>query len=206
MNSLLKIVLPWSGYCLLHSVLISLPVTNYIESKLPRLHRYYRLIYNIQSIVLLAFLVLYTRKFHDTPFFTWEGYLQIIQIVILLTGIMLLYSGSRNYSFSSFIGLSQIKSGNKNNLIKQEDEITIKGIHKYIRHPFYTAVIFIIWARNLDYTVLAVNLVLSIYVIIGTYLEERKLILILGNSYRNYRKSVSMFFPVKWILKKIINK
>lgn len=56
-----------------------------------------------------------------------------------------------------------------------------------------------IWATNLDATAVIVNIILSVYVIVGTLLEERKLIREFGDEYREYQKKVSMLFPVKWI-------
>jgi len=57
----------------------------------------------------------------------------------------------------------------------------------------------LIWATNLDATAVIVNIILSVYVIVGTLLEERKLIREFGDEYREYQKKVSMLFPVKWI-------
>lgn len=60
-----------------------------------------------------------------------------------------------------------------------------------------------IWATNLDITFLIVNCILSIYVIMGTILEEQKLVEEFGDEYRAYQKKVSMLFPMKWILNKM---
>jgi protein-S-isoprenylcysteine O-methyltransferase Ste14 len=40
--------------------------------------------------------------------------------------------------------------------------------------------------------------VLSAYLVIGTLLEERKLVLEFGDKYREYQRQVSMFIPLKW--------
>jgi hypothetical protein len=41
--------------------------------------------------------------------------------------------------------------------------------------------------------------------IVGTYLEEKKLIGELGEKYLAYQKRVSMLIPYKWLKSKIIN-
>jgi protein-S-isoprenylcysteine O-methyltransferase Ste14 len=46
-------------------------------------------------------------------------------------------------------------------------------------------------------------MVISAYFIIGTILEERKLLLEFGERYREYQKNVSMFIPYKWLKTKI---
>ena len=81
----------------------------------------------------------------------------------------------------------------------------ISGILSVIRHPWYTASILIIWTRHLDVSALIVNLILTLYLIIGTYLEEQKLIDELGDEYRLYQKNVSMLFPFKWLKLRIIS-
>jgi protein-S-isoprenylcysteine O-methyltransferase Ste14 len=53
---------------------------------------------------------------------------------------------------------------------------------------------------------LIVNCILTIYLIIGTILEERKLVLVMGDAYRDYQKRVSMLIPCKWILSKFTPK
>jgi protein-S-isoprenylcysteine O-methyltransferase Ste14 len=45
--------------------------------------------------------------------------------------------------------------------------------------------------------------VLSLYLVIGAFLEERKLLKEFGDDYRLYKNRVSMLFPWKWIKKKL---
>jgi len=48
------------------------------------------------------------------------------------------------------------------------------------------------------------NLILTSYLIVGTYLEEKKLVREFGENYRNYQKKVSMLIPYTWLKKLII--
>jgi hypothetical protein len=41
--------------------------------------------------------------------------------------------------------------------------------------------------------------VLSAYLVVGTLLEERKLVIEFGEESRRYQSRVSMFIPVKWL-------
>lgn len=52
-------------------------------------------------------------------------------------------------------------------------------------------------------TVLVGNGVLTVYIVVGTLLEERKLVHEFGDAYRNYQSRVSMFLPLKWIRRRI---
>jgi len=48
-----------------------------------------------------------------------------------------------------------------------------------------------------------INIVLTLYFVVGTILEERKLLLQYSEKYREYQKNVSMFIPYKWVKDKI---
>ena len=59
----------------------------------------------------------------------------------------------------------------------------------------YLALIIFLWCQTYRVTDIIVNTVLTIYVIIGTFLEERKLILEFGDTYLKYQKEVPMLIP-----------
>jgi protein-S-isoprenylcysteine O-methyltransferase Ste14 len=109
--------------------------------------------------------------------------------------------GSRCYNFGQFSGLAQIKEGTNNNLINKTGSLSTRGILGVVRHPFYAGIFPLIWSNDLDITALITNIILSVYVLIGTLLEEHKLIEEFGDTYRNYQQKVSMLFPLKWIKK-----
>jgi len=43
------------------------------------------------------------------------------------------------------------------------------------------------------------NGVLTVYIVVGTLLEEQKLVHEFGDAYRSYQRRVSMFVPLHWI-------
>jgi protein-S-isoprenylcysteine O-methyltransferase Ste14 len=63
----------------------------------------------------------------------------------------------------------------------------------------------IVWARDLSLLTILINIVITCYFIIGTYLEERKLLRLYGGQYREYQAKVSMFFPYKWLKARILH-
>lgn len=192
----------WIIYCVLHSGLITNTVTLFLKQKFGDKYRYYRIFYNIFAIITLIPVVIYTYSIRQSPFFHWEGYLLPIRYVLLATGLLILYDGSRHYDMLTFLGVKQIGEKVTHNLINTSGKIDSTGILGMIRHPFYSASILILWINNLDVSILIVNLILSLYLIIGTFLEERKLIREFGDEYSDYQKRVSMLFPIKWIFKR----
>lgn len=193
----------WISFCVLHSGLISITFTRFLQRKTGDYFRYHRLFYNIFSIVTLFPVIVYSLSIKQEPFFVWTGYLLVVKYLLLFTGILFFVMGARNYSASQFLGLAQIKDGTNHNLMNKSGKLSSRGILGVVRHPFYAGIFPLLWSGDLDAAALIINIILSIYVLIGTLLEERKLILEFGDSYRQYQQRVSMLFPLIWLKKKL---
>jgi len=118
--------------------------------------------------------------------------------LIQLTGALLFAAALRHYSFLHLLGVRQILDVDRP--AAAPGRIVSTGVLGLIRHPFYSGALLLFWAQDLDGTRLMVNIILTVYVVIGTRLEERKLIREFGNEYIAYQKRVSMFFPWKWLM------
>jgi methanethiol S-methyltransferase len=198
----LLIALLWILWCALHSILIIKTVTDYARKKLGYQYRFYRLFFNTISLITLAPL-LYYSVFHKGPLvFQWEGSLLIVKYLLLLTSIFLFVAGARHYNLSQFIGIHQIKTGLIDHTLSEFDTFDTSGILSVIRHPWYTGGILIIWSSDMYLSTLLNNIVVSIYFVVGSFLEERKLLLDFGDRYREYQKNVSMLIPYKWLMRK----
>ena len=194
----------WITFCVLHSALISTTFTNILRQRTGNTYRFHRLFYNVFSIVTLIPVVLYTLSIKQQPFFVWDGYLLPIKYILMACGIIFFIMGAQRYSFSQFAGIRQIREGINHNLINKTGKLSSSGILGAVRHPFYAGLFPFIWARDLDITFFIVNIILSAYLIIGTILEERKLVLEFGDAYREYQQKVSMLFPLKFIKTKLL--
>jgi protein-S-isoprenylcysteine O-methyltransferase Ste14 len=199
----LFVAILWGLWCALHSTLIATYVTDYMRKKLGDWFQFYRVFYNAVSLVTLIPLVYYSNSIRQVPVFRWEGYLVIGRYLMIVTGISLFVAGGRHYSMSQLLGIHQIKTGRANQAVSGYGTLDTSGILSGIRHPWYTAGILLIWANDLSLSTLLINIVISAYFVIGTFLEERKLLLEFGGQYQEYQRNVSMFFPYKWLKGKI---
>jgi len=59
----------------------------------------------------------------------------------------------------------------------------------------YFGLILYLWCQTFSLTDIVINIVLTIYIIIGTYLEEKKLVLEFGEPYIKYQHEVPMLIP-----------
>ena len=190
-------------WCSLHSALISVSVTNYFINLLGDKYRYYRLFFNTISLVTLLLVFLYRQSVQLNPFFAWDGYLHIIQGLLVLSALFFFYMGARKYDAAQFLGITQIKHGTTHQAISRSGKLDTTGILSLVRHPWYLGLLLLIWSMPLDISMLVVNVVFTLYLFIGASLEERKLVIEFGDQYRNYQHQVSMIFPVKWLRNKI---
>lgn len=197
------IFLFWILWSTVHSLLIQQRIMDLFQRILKNKFRFYRLFYIIFSVISLAPVIYYWKIIESPIIFEWRGGLRIIQGSLVLASLILFYSGARRYNFKQFLGFKQIKEGNLDRSLSKSGKVDTSEILSLIRHPWYTGIFLIIWARELRLSDIVVNTVIVFYVIIGTYLEEKKLEHEFGDEYKKYREKVSRFFPMKWITSKI---
>ncbi len=195
----------WIAYCIVHSALISITVTNFLKRALGNKYRFYRLFFNTFSVGTLVPLLMYTYSVERKIelLFTWEGYMRILQYCLIALAAILVTTGARHYSMPQFLGIQQILRKRSGNAMTESGEFDSSGVLGVVRHPWYVAVFILLWASNLNLTGIIINLILSAYLVIGTFLEERKLVLEFGDKYKVYQRQVSMFIPLKWLRSKL---
>ncbi len=193
-------VLGWVLWCTLHSALISTTVTDFAKKKLGDSFRFYRLFYNVVSLVTLIPIAYYSHMLREAPIFRWEGPLGLVQVFLLAVSVCLFVAGGKHYSWARFLGIYQVKAGSS---LADSSTFVLSGIHRIIRHPWYLGGILIVWAQDLSTSTILINMVINVYFIVGSFLEERKLVLEFGEKYREYQRTVSMLFPWRWLKARI---
>jgi protein-S-isoprenylcysteine O-methyltransferase Ste14 len=120
--------------------------------------------------------------------------------VLLALSVGLLVLGALKYDMLAFAGIRQLRSGSGYTVMSESGTIDATGILGLIRHPWYLGALFFIWSDDAAITAasLGVDLILTLYLVWGTLLEERKLVAQLGDAYRDYQKRVPMLFPIRW--------
>jgi protein-S-isoprenylcysteine O-methyltransferase Ste14 len=180
-------------YTLVHSLLASFGVKDWTRRVIgPVADRWYRLAYNlfagISGLPILALLfILPDRRIYQIPF-PWlllTGAGQLFGILIIIVGIW-------QTDLWHFVGLRQIITGEASDT----QPLVITGLYRWMRHPLYTGGLLLIWlVPTMTLNLLTVFIWLTIYLIVGAFLEEKRLIHQFGDDYREYQKHVPMLLP-----------
>ena len=183
------LVLAWGA---IHSLLASVRVKDGLQRSLgPAFRRFYRLAYNIFAglsflPVLLVSALIPDRVLYRVPL-PWSFLLVLGQGLAVLALLAGLYQSRP----MEFLGLSQLGSLNA-----PDGKLNVQGLYRFIRHPLYTAGLAFIWLVPLmTMNLLAMNIGLTVYIILGAHLEERKLRREFGQEYLDYMAVTPMFIP-----------
>lgn len=190
----LQIAFLWSAYCVLHSYLISTGFTNLLMRSLKKYYAFYRTFYVLFSIVLLIPLIKYTGQLDSKTIITDGLALSTVRKVLAVGSlVMFFWAFFFNYDSLSFFGIRQILSFGKTT--NPSKDINRNGLLGIMRHPMYFSLIVYLWCQTYKLVDIVVNTALTIYVIVGTLLEEKKLVLEFGDTYVKYQQEVPMLIP-----------
>jgi protein-S-isoprenylcysteine O-methyltransferase Ste14 len=180
----------WLAYFATHSLLASRAVKSGIAVRWPKLGKRYRLLYNLIAVVLL---IPPAAVLHFSPgpmIWQWTG-----ASAWLANGLALLavigFAGARTgYDLALFLGVRGSSGG-----ALASEGLRVSGIHRYVRHPWYFFALIIIWSRDMSAAMLVTAVMITLYFVVGSQLEEAKLIDEFGEAYRRYRQRVPGLFP-----------
>jgi protein-S-isoprenylcysteine O-methyltransferase Ste14 len=162
-------------------------VKQYFENQFPTTYKYYRFAYSTFATIGLVGIMLYSGLIPKEYLFASKGVVRYVSLVCAAFSVIIFKQAFRGYKFSFFVGL---KNG--------EEEFVTTGILKHVRHPLYSATILIVLGYFLFDPTLATlvsALCIFLYLPIGIYLEEKKLIQQYGSRYLQYKKEVPAIIP-----------
>ncbi len=175
-----------------HSILASLEAKHWIRRMTGDAgERFYRFVYNIFSVISFApvlwlMFILPDRVLYQIPspwiYLSLTG--QIAALVLLVVGVL-------QTDTLSFIGLRQLVEGKE-----PPSKMVTHGLYRWVRHPLYTAGLLFIWLTPvMSQNALIVILAATLYIVVGAFFEERKLVREFGAAYAAYKATTPMLIP-----------
>lgn len=177
-----------------HSVMIRKTVREKIDRYLPKESFYAS--HSIWSGILLGSTVLLWQETDLLVLSVSEPYNYVIRTITIISIAGLLWALRSLTDFDPF-GRIQISNYLNNRTIEDQNFI-LRGPYKITRHPLYFFILLMIWSYpvvTLDR--LMFSLIWTVWVTLGTILEEKDLVREIGNDYVKYQADVPMLIPYK---------
>lgn len=195
-SQMLLLIISWLVYFSLHSLLASIGAKQTVALRWPRAMPAYRLVYNLLAVVLLAVPLGLSLGASGPWLWRWSGVASYLSLTLSAAALVGFFWSLKYYDAREFLGLRQLSERNAS--VDDQEQFQLSPLHRWVRHPWYFFALVIIWTRDMNAPVLVTATMLTLYFIIGSRLEERKLIRYHGEIYRRYRKQVPGLVPLPW--------
>lgn len=186
----------WVLYGALHSFTASLWLKRRVAARWPAFMPFYRLSFNLLAVVSLIPALLPVYLWHGDYLWQWTGLGWWLANGLALAALGGFAWSMRYYDGSEFAGLRQWRE--RETRVEDQERFYISPLHRFVRHPWYALGLVIIWSRDMDGVFLLSSLLISGYLVFGSWLEERKLLVYHGARYRRYRAKVPALIPLPW--------
>ena len=183
--------LAWLLYGAIHSIMAGNYFKGFMSNILGKNFRFYRLIYNIIAFASLVPVLVLQFSIEKMPLWQVSDYQQVIGKFICVFGVIFIATALQGYDLGEFSGIDFKK---KNEI----QELKTDGLLEYVRHPLYFGILLLVWGlfiSDASTRSLVGAIAVTIYLFVGIYFEEKKLILTFGEQYKKYQKEVAMLIP-----------
>lgn len=186
----------WIAYFALHSALASLVVKRWVAENWPNLMPYYRLMFNILASLLILPILWLTYHDPEPMLWRWQGSAAWLANGLALAAILGFLLSLKSYDMQEFLGLRQLQLHVSK--VEDQEHFQLSPFHRFVRHPWYFFGLVLIWSRDMSMTTLLSGVIITLYFLIGSRLEEKKLLIYHGNIYRRYMSRVPGLIPLPW--------
>lgn len=190
-------------FFLQHSGMVRRSFKTYLLERWKIPKHYHCALYCASSGATLIMIIPLWQQSSSDVLFSARGILRIMARTTFVAGIAGNLWCMKNLGSADILGLSplwiHIRDEEKEKLSLSSGSscpLTIRGAYALVRHPMYTFFIIMIWSfPDLTLDRLLFNALWTCWIVGGTYMEERDLVVYFGEDYRKYQRSVPMLMP-----------
>jgi protein-S-isoprenylcysteine O-methyltransferase Ste14 len=152
--------------------------------------KFYRLLYNVFSVVSFAPILYLMVRLPDQALYSVPAPLSYLMFAGQGISALLLFAAVLQTDTLSFLGLRQLFEE------EQAGRLATTGFYRFVRHPLYTFGLLILWlSPDVSVNSFTVCVALTVYILVGAYFEERKLLREFGQEYLDYKSTTPMLIP-----------
>ena len=145
---------------------------------------------------------------YDVWLVAYPDWLWQFIIILHLCSIAFLYAAFLQSDYQEFLGLKQAYHGllrifgkapsTSNIELFGTHRLEVRGVYAWVRHPMMVAGLLFLLTSGPSLNNIVYTAMYSVYMVIGGYYEERRMIKIFEDDYRRYQRRVGAFFPNFW--------
>jgi protein-S-isoprenylcysteine O-methyltransferase Ste14 len=167
----------WALFGLSHSFLAG--------TRLERLFgRRSRLAYNILAMAMTAIPFLVMARYPAIPLWQDPSWLRSARGVVGVGVVLAFIHTLKFYSLTGFLGLKA-----------DTWPLTFSPWHCWIRHPWYFLTLIFVWSQAMTDTWLISAMCITVYLVVGSRKEEKRILAVHPGSYAEYLKIVPGLIP-----------
>lgn len=186
----------WIVYFFIHSLFASLSIKHWVSKNHSGFMPAYRVSFNIIALVLIIIpaYILYTG--HSVMVWQFNDVIFWLMQCLALGAVVTFFISLKYYDSQEFLGLRQLREHETR--VEDQENLHISPLHRFVRHPWYTIALILIWTRPMNSLMLVSAILMTIYFFAGSRLEEAKLLSYYGDAYKKYRLKVPGLIPLPW--------
>jgi len=185
---LILVVVLWG---IVHSIMASIKFKEFLRGVLGHgFMKFYRLLYNVFSALSFIPVVYFMTILSNNDLYRVPSPWSYLMLAVQGISAILLVVVVLQTDTLSFVGLRQLFEDEK------PGKLVNRGFYRVVRHPLYTFGLLVLWlSPNVTVNSLTVDIALTIYIFVGAFFEERKLLHEFGQEYADYRSTTPMIVP-----------
>ncbi|MCL4879312.1 MAG: hypothetical protein KJ064_21825 [Anaerolineae bacterium] len=157
----------------------------------------YRFLYNIVSVVTFAPVLLWAAVEPGENLWSLDGGMALLFLGVQLAGLLGLLISLLQIDGMRFIGLKQLAAYlNGDKLPLPPEPLILNGVYRLVRHPLYLFSLMFIWfLPTMSAAAFGLALGATLYFVLGSLLEEQRLVREFGKPYLDYQQEVPWMIP-----------
>ncbi len=197
---MITVLLAMFIWAMLHSLLAGQGIKQRIRRRLGdrAYHGFYRLGYNLFATITFAPVLWIALVRSGVVVWSIPAGWMFVSLAIQVVGLIGLVTTLIQIDLPRFAGLSQARAYlTGNSLPLTHERLQTGGLYALVRHPLYLFSLLAIWPLPvMTEGILAFNVAATLYFVVGSRFEERRLVAAFGQEYVEYRRRVPWLIPV----------
>lgn len=158
---------------------------------------WYRFLYNLFAVVTLAPIMVYIW-ITGSVIYAVPPEVEDIFYVLQLIGSIGVVISLLQIDLMRFVGIAQIIAYLRNEpLPLPPEKLQTRGLYRLVRHPLYFFSLMSLWFISpMTDTMLVFNVAATLYFVVGSLIEEKRMLRYFGEEYRAYQAQVAWMIPL----------